>query len=115
MTFHIRLKRFLPLLVLLAMSSNCWSAGNLPGYYPESFQATGFLGNAAEGKSHIYIDGVNYKLSFLVRVHTPTKPRASLLDLKAGQAVGYSFKTDSSGKRTLQEIWVLPENTIQAR
>lgn len=87
------------------------SSSNLPATYPASFQAKGIVGGISSRT--ITVDGSRYTLSLSARVHSLSGNHASRLDLRGGTEIGFSFNRNANNRRTITEIWILPQGTIK--
>jgi hypothetical protein len=86
-------------------------AGNLPSYYPASYQQTGVIHEIGLDNT-LVISGLKYQLSSSTKIHTVTTQFASTWPLKVNEEVGFTFTTDASNKRSISEIWLLPTGSI---
>ena len=87
------------------------SSGTLPPSYPSSFQGKGVVGQVSSRS--ISVSGSRYSLSISAQVHSLSGNHASLLDLRNGTEIGFSFERNANNRRTITEIWILPQGTIK--
>ena len=87
------------------------SNSNLPATYPSSFQGKGIIGGVSSRT--LTVDGSRYALSISARVHSLSGNNASRLDLRGGTEIGFSFVRNTNNRRTITEIWILPQGTIK--
>lgn len=86
-------------------------SSNLPATYPSSFQAKGIIGDISSRT--ITVDGARYTLSLSAQIHSLSGNHASRLDLRGGTEIGFSFNRNANNRRTITEIWILPQGTIK--
>jgi hypothetical protein len=85
-------------------------AGNLPAYYPESFQSTGTLDRVDMAAGEIVIGDKMYRISTTTPVHTLNSNASSIGALTAGTLVGLNAVGDATGARVLMDLWELPDS-----
>ncbi|HEC17807.1 MAG TPA: hypothetical protein ENI97_00495 [Gammaproteobacteria bacterium] len=85
---------------------------NLPAGYPSAFQARGIVGGI-RSSHEIIVEGSRYALSIKVQVHSPSSRHASIMDLRPGTEIGFSYDRGGNNTRTITEIWVLPPGSIE--
>jgi hypothetical protein len=96
----------------LAYAGETVAPGNgFPDSYPASFQAKGVVGQASSRS--ISVSGSRYSLSISAQVHSLSGNHASVLDLRRGTEIGFSFERNANNRRTITEIWILPQGTIK--
>jgi len=83
----------------------------LPDYYPASFQNKGAI-QGVEGSDTLIVNGVRYRLSPNVRIHTLDTESAPRQTLAAGLEIAFALGAIDQRGRTITEIWVLPAGTI---
>ncbi|MDT8385071.1 MAG: hypothetical protein RRB22_11705 [Gammaproteobacteria bacterium] len=81
-----------------------------PGY-PLSFPARGIVGQVSS--TSLTVDGTRYRVAISAMVHSLSGDRASLLDLRSGSEIGFSFERQANNRRTITEIWILPQGSIK--
>ncbi|MDH5324195.1 MAG: hypothetical protein OEZ68_19980 [Gammaproteobacteria bacterium] len=89
----------------------------LPAYYPAQFPHSGKI-TEIESQNSIIINGLRYKLSAYVKVHTKESKYATLGALQAGQELGFKTNTRSQANSTrdrgeITEMWVLPTGSVK--
>ena len=90
---------------LMLLSVTTMAAALLPAHYPGSFDNTGYLNSASLGQRILDMEGLRYKLSPLVSVHTLNKKRGTVLGLKKGTPIGITLDKNN----IVTDIWILPK------
>lgn len=85
---------------------------HLPDYYPAAFQNKGAIQRIESGDT-LVINGVRYRLSPNVRIHTFATEFAPRQTLVSGLEIAFSFGGIDQRGRTIAEIWVLPAGTVK--
>jgi hypothetical protein len=86
---------------------------NLPDYYPEHFARKGII-QSIPSSSALYIDGILFKLSTNVSVHSMATEFLTRNALNRGDEIGFSFSKTTNGNLVITEIWILPKGTVPA-
>lgn len=87
------------------------SSNPLPPSYPSTFQAKGIVGQVSSRS--ISVSGSRYRLAISAQVHSLSGNHASLLNLRGGTEIGFSFERNTNNRRTITEIWILPQGTVK--
>jgi len=87
------------------------SSSPLPPSYPSTFQAKGIVGQVSSRS--ISVSGSRYRIAISAQVHSLSGNHASLLDIRGGTEIGFSFERNENNRRTITEIWILPQGTIK--
>jgi hypothetical protein len=108
-------------LVLILMTITCTTAlaqraarssvSGVPSYYPASYQQTGVIHDVGLDNT-LVISGLKYQISSNTKIHTLNTQFATAWSLKTNEEVGFSFSTDASNKRSIDEIWLLPKGSV---
>ncbi len=84
----------------------------LPNYYPNSFDATGFV-HGVDEKGRLIIDATGYEVTTGAPVHTLQVQFASLRSIKENMGVGFNFVDRNAKTQVIAEIWVLPDGFVE--
>ena len=87
------------------------STDGLPEYYPDSFQKTGIIREVNQNDS-LVISGLKYHLTPDTAIHSTSNRYSSRWVLRTGAEVGFSFNSDAANRRTITEIWILPQGRV---
>jgi len=99
------------MLAIIVGANNVSADDRLPTYYPATYQETGVIG-AIEGNNSLIVGGSPYTLSPNVMIHTSLTQFGSRNSLSAEKKVGFSYIKNAQNRRTITEIWVLPQDTF---
>ena len=87
--------------------------GGLPEYYPGSFDFTGVLQKIEKNGREVVINAQLYRFDSNTEVHTLSTNFGVRNDLKESTEVGFSVKDNVVKPAIIDEIWVLPEGSIE--
>ncbi len=99
--------RFALTLVLL-LTVAVAGAGNLPAYYPDSFNRIGTIDGVNLAKRVIIVNDSQYYLSDNMVIHTQANEFDTMGTLSKGTTVGFRVLNAGSGRPLIPEIWTLP-------
>jgi len=100
-------KNSLLIVLILSLSSICWSAGKLPEHYPNNFQNEGILQDMKRGK--LIINATAYQFIDNVAVHTLKTNYGSLNNLHKEMDVAFQLVDGN----VISEIWILPKGYVE--
>jgi len=95
------------LVLLVSFSSQCWSANELPEYYPNHFQNEGVLQDIQRGK--LIINATFYRLVENVPVHTLDTIYGSHNNLHKDMDIAFHLVDGN----VISEIWILPKGYVE--
>jgi hypothetical protein len=105
------MKRLYALLLSLCLGTAAtagWADG-LPAYYPADFPRTGNVDRVNLREGAIVINDTLYSIDANTPVHTLQTRFATASDLAKNTRVGITFSTTATGRRRVEEVWVLPD------
>lgn len=103
----IKMKTILLLVILFTTTGLCWSASNLPEYYPKRFENEGILHEVKHNK--VIINATAYQLVDNVIVHTLSTQYGSLNNLRKDMDIAFRLMDT----RVITEIWILPKGSVE--
>ena len=95
-------------LMLVLLTVTVAGAGNLPAYYPDSFNRIGTIDGFNLEKRAIIVNDSQYYLSDNMVIHTQSNEFDTMDKLGKGVTVGFRVLNAGSGRPLVPEIWVLP-------
>ncbi|MEE8342891.1 MAG: hypothetical protein V3R51_03735 [Gammaproteobacteria bacterium] len=98
----------LALTLVLLLTVLAAGAGNLPAYYPDTFNRIGTIDGFNLAKRAIIINDSQYYLSDNMVIHTQANEFDTMDKLSKGTTVGFRVLNAGSGRPLIPEIWVLP-------
>lgn len=101
-------RRFIAVLTLSIAGSLAVRAGELPNYYPTTYDLGGTLETINREALLLTISDMQVRISSNTRVHTLREKNAYLGSLTVGQYVGVHFANPGSENPLASDIWVLP-------
>ncbi len=92
----------------LLLIAGLTSAAERPAYYPPYFPLAGIATEVDTLRGRLIVNDLLLYIDSHTEVHSTKERRASLVDLKEGNALGIRYATDRHGKLRAEEIWILP-------